>query len=115
MLNDLPDAIRRMEIISADLAALAFDGLLPAETAEQAIRGNYITSRARTDKARRQMYKTAIINAVRNSSLSAHKAFLLIVRWILWLSIKELRTSDRVTDVEVFSKELWLWLNKTIQ
>ena len=112
MLNDLPDAIRRMEIISADLAALALTGLLPAETVEQAIRGNYINQERGTDGQDAKMYKTAIINAVRNSSLSAHSVSVDREMDLMIIHQKELRTSDRVTDVEVFSKELWLWLNK---
>lgn len=112
MLQDLPDAIRHMEIISADLAALAITGLLVAGTVNQAIQGNYINQDNGTDGQDAQMYKTAIINAVRNSSLQAHSITVEREKGAIVISSRELLIDDYVTDVEVLSKDLWSWFDK---
>ncbi|EBT1696509.1 hypothetical protein ACT497_003005 [Salmonella enterica subsp. enterica serovar Glostrup] len=112
MIRDLPDAVRHMEIISADLAALAITGLLAAGTVNQAIQGNYFNQDNGTDGQDAQMYKTAIINAVRNSSLQAYSITVERQNATIVISSRELLIDDPVTDVEVFSTDLWSWFDK---
>lgn len=106
MLNDLPDEICRMEIISADLAALALTGLIKAGTVMNAKQGNYYGWETAV------IHKSAIINAVRNASLQAYSVTIERETMAVVIPQKSLQISDFVTDVEVFSRDLWLWLDK---
>lgn len=101
---DLPDSIMRMEIISADLAALALTGIIEAGTVDNAKMGNY------TGCQEAELHKSAIISAVRASKLKAHTVTI-SGDDIVKIRPEGLRKTDDVVDVEVYAKDLWMWLS----
>jgi len=103
---EIPNSIRRMEIISADFAARALTGLLEVRSVEDAKDGNF------DDWMEAEILKISILSAVRNKTLEPHSITVIRDDFNKRIYANDLLNNDVVIDAEVYSKDLWFWLDE---